>query len=79
MNNIHEIARQWAQNILPDPSTVDPRRDPYDAAHAIEDAARKDASKRGAPTEPEGWDRDVGSWRSQLRIALTKRIEASRG
>jgi len=23
MSNIREIARQWAQNILPDPSTVD--------------------------------------------------------
>lgn len=79
MNHIREIARQWAQNILPDPSTVDPKQDAYKAARAIEDAARRDAAMRGAPTEPEGWGRDVGAWRTQLRIALTKRIEASRG
>lgn len=78
MSNVRDTARQWAQSILPDPSTVDPRRDPYEAAHAIEDAARLDAAKRGAPTDPEGWERDVGAWRSQLRIALTRRIEGSR-
>ena len=79
MSNIREIARQWAQIILPDPATVDPKQDAYKAAHAIEDAARKDATKRGAPTEPDGWYRDVGAWRTQLRIAIMKRIEASRG